>query len=172
MSARAEDLAVRLEQANANVIEMVSRAGDADLGATCPAEDWTAAAVGAHVGMGHVGIVQGLVKMIVDGQEIPPFDMNSFNEMNAAFAAEHAAAPKDQVLDMLRANGVMAATYVRGLSDDDLDRSTTLPVFGENPVTAEAVIEMVLIGHVIDHGNSLREGLGHHMAHAAQGATA
>lgn len=46
-----------------------------------------------------------------------------------------------------------------GLSDDDLDRTVILPFFGENPVTAEQVIERVLIGHAADHPNSLRQGL-------------
>ena len=35
----------------------------------------------------------------------------------------------------------MATAYLRSLSDDDLDRTVVLPFFGENPVTAEHVIE-------------------------------
>jgi hypothetical protein len=166
MSARAEDLAIRFEQANQDVIDMVSRVEDADLGVTCPAEGWTAAAVGAHVGGGHFGIVEYLVKPIVEGQEIPPFTLDSFAESNAKEAAENAARPKAEILASLREQGAMAAAYLRGLGDEDLDRAAVLPVFGENPVTAQTVIEMVLIGHPIDHGNSLRAGLGHHVAHA------
>ncbi|MFN8594507.1 MAG: DinB family protein [Thermomicrobiales bacterium] len=166
MSARAEELATRFEQANQELIDMVSQVEDADLSATCPAEGWTAAAVAAHVGGGHFGIVEYLVKPVVEGREIPPFDMNSFNESNATEAAANAAKPKEEVLATLREQGAMAAAYLRGLSDDDLERTITLPVFGENPVTAQTVIEMVLIGHPLDHGNSLRAGLGHQVAHA------
>lgn len=174
MGIRAEALAGRFEQANQNVIALVE-AGDADLSVTCPAEGWTAAAVGAHVGGGHSGIVEYLIKPIVAGQEIAPFDVTSFNDGNAKAAAENAAMPKDEVLALLRDHGASAAAYLRGLSDEDLDRTTMLPVFGEKPVTAEHVIEMVLIGHPLDHGNSLRQGLGngatHTHAHDRQAAS-
>lgn len=165
MSTRAEDLATRFEQANQSVIEMVS-GGDADLGLTCPAEGWTAAALGAHVGESHYGIVEYLLKPIVAGQEIPPMPADAFDESNAQAAAKNAAQSKDEVLTMLRDHGAMAAAYLRGLSDDDLDRTTKLSFFGDNPVPVSMVIEAVLIGHPIDHGNSLRAGLGHHAAHA------
>ena len=172
MNTRAENLATRFEQANQDVIEMVSSSADTDLGVTCPAEGWTAAAVGAHVGGSHYGIVEYLLKPIVAGQELPPMGADAFDEMNAKAAAENAALPKDQVLAGLRDNGAMAAAYLRSLSDEDLDRTAKLSFFGENPVTVESVIEFVLIGHPLDHGNSLRAGLGHHAAHAAQAVTA
>jgi hypothetical protein len=172
MSTRAENLAARFEQANQDVIDMVTRAADADLGVTCPAEGWTAAALGAHVGGSHYGIVEYLLKPLVAGQEIPPMGPDAFDEMNAKAAAENAGLSKDEVLAQLRDNGAMAAAYLRGLSDEDLDRPAKLSFFGDNPVPVEAVIEMVLIGHPIDHGNSLRAGLGHHVAHAAQAVTA
>jgi hypothetical protein len=171
MSTRAENLASRFEQANQEVIEMVLRADGSGLGVTCPAEGWTAAALGAHVGNSHLGIVEHLLKSIVAGQEIPPMAPDAFDEMNAQTAAQNAALSKDEVLSLLRDHGTMAATYLRGLSDDDLDRSAKLSFFGDNPVTVETVIEMVLIGHPIDHGASLSAGLGHHVAHAVQEAT-
>lgn len=159
MGIRAEELASRFEQANQSVIDTIG--GDADLsGVICPAEGWTAAAVGAHVGGGHFGIVEFLIKPIVAGQELQPFDMDSFNEGNAKAAAENATMPRDEILKLLRDHGATASAYVRGLSDDDLDRTTAMPVFGPEPVTAQQVIEMILIGHPLDHGNSLRQGLG------------
>lgn len=172
MGLRAEELATRFEQANQSVIDTIT--GDADLSAvTCPAEGWTAAALGAHVGGSHFGIVEYLIKPIVAGREIQPFDLDSFNEGNAKAAAEHAAMPKDEILKLLRDHGAFAAAYLRGLSDEDLDHTTTMPVFGPEPVTAQQVIEMVLIGHPLVHGASLRQGLGHpDHEHAIQGAPA
>jgi hypothetical protein len=157
MSVRAEALATRFEQANQSVIDMV--AGSADMSVTCPGEGWTAAAVGAHVGGGHVGILDALVKPIVAGQEMPPFELSSLDEGNAKAAAENATMPRDEILKLLREHGATAASYLRSLSDDDLDRTTSMPGFGPEPVTAEQVIEMVLIGHPLQHGNSLRQGL-------------
>jgi hypothetical protein len=159
MSARSAALATRLEQANQEVIDVVAGAQDDKMADTCPAEGWTAAALGSHIGFSHVGIVEGLVKPVVEGRPLPPVTMSDFAEGNAKHALEHSAMPRDQVLTLLRDNGATAAAYVRSLSDDDLDRTATLPVMGDRPVTAEQVIEMILIGHPVAHGLSLRQGL-------------
>jgi hypothetical protein len=95
---------------------------------------------------------------MIAGQEIPP-TVGPSDEGNARQAAANAALPRDQILRLLRDHGAMVTAYLRSLSDDDLDRTVILPFFGENPVTAEHVIERVLIGHAADHANSLRQGL-------------
>jgi hypothetical protein len=156
MSARSKELAARFEQINQDVIDMVS--GATDLSVPCPSEGWTAAAVAAHIGGAHRGILEGLIQPIVAGQEIPS-TVGPSDEGNARQAAENAALPRDQVLTLVRDHGAMATAYLSSLSDDDLDRTVVLPFFGENPVTAEHVIERVLIGHAADHANSLRQGL-------------
>src|SRR4051812_4881964 len=156
MSARAKELAARFDHINQDVIDMVS--GATDLGVPCPSEGWTAAAVAAHVGGGHRGILEGLIQPIIAGQEIPS-TVGPTDEGNARQAAQNAALPRNQVLTLVRDHGAMVTAYLRSLSDDDLDRTVILPFFGENPVTAQQVIEWVLIGHAEDHANSLRQGL-------------
>ena len=171
MGIRAEELATRFEQANQSVIEIVESSDD--LSVACPAEGWTAAAVGAHVGGGHFGIVEYLIKPIIAGQEFPPLDKNAFDDGNARAATENAAMPRDEVLTLLREHGATAAAYLRSLSDDELDRTASMPAFGPDPVTAQQVIEWVLIGHPLDHGASLSRGLGDHAyTHQVQGVPA
>jgi hypothetical protein len=160
MSTRAEALAQQLEQINQECIDAVASAENGGLSVICPTEGWTAAALGAHIGFGHKGILEGLIKPAIEGREVPPFKMSDFDEPNAKFAAENAAMPQEQVIELLREQGAQAVAYVRALSDDDLDRATTLSPAGDQPVTAQQVIEWVLIGHPAEHGKSLREGLG------------
>jgi len=170
MNPRAEELATRFEQVNQDLMAMIS--GGSDLSVTCPAEGWTAAAVGAHAGGAHLGILEGFIKPIIAGQDLSSAAGPS-DEGNAKQAAENAALPRDQVLALLRDHGATAAAYLRGLNDEDLDRTTTLALFGPEPVTAQQVIEWVLIGHPRDHANSLRQGLGHaEHERTVQGATA
>jgi len=52
-----------------------------------------------------------------------------------------------------------ATDYVRGLGDDDLDRSRPIPVMGDTPTTAEQFIERVLIGHTEAYLQGLRQSL-------------
>ena len=158
MSARAEELARRFEQANQECIEAIA-AANGNLSAICPAEGWTAAAVGAHIAGGHAGILEVLIKPVVEGREVPPFSMADFDAPNAKAAADNVAMPQAQILTMLREEGAKAAAYLRSLSDEDLDRTTKLSTTGDQPVSAQQVIEWVLIGHPAQHGQSLRQGL-------------
>jgi hypothetical protein len=162
VSARAKELAAQFEQINQQVIDVI--AGDTDLSVICPSEGWTAAAIGAHIGGAHRGILEGLIQPIIAGREIPSA-VGPSDEGNAKQAAENATLPRDQILRLLRDHGAMATAYLRSLSDEDLDRTVSLPLFGENPVTAQQVIEWVLIGHAADHANSLRQGLGQTAGH-------
>lgn len=160
MSARSEALASRFDQANQEVIGRLSTCPAEHLAEICPAEGWTAAALGAHVAVSYTGIVDNLIKPVVAGQPIAPFDPSAFTEGNAKAAAENAALPQEQVVQLLREEGAAAVAYLRGLSDAELDRTTTLPIRGDKPVSAEQLVEMVLIGHTNGHGESLRQGLG------------
>lgn len=162
MGARAEALADQFEQANQAVIDCVAGDHHGDFSVSCPAEGWTAAALGGHIGMGHIGILNNLIKRAVNGEEIPPFKMSDFDEGNARFASENAAMPRDQIVALLRDNGAAAAEYVRALSDEELDRTTTMTTMGDQPVSAQQLIEWVLIGHTREHGQSLKSGLGLH----------
>ncbi len=159
MSDRAQSLADRLEETNQEVIATVEGAPNGDLSAICPGEGWTAAALGAHIGGSYMGIVNNLLKPLVAGEEIPPFDRSAFDGGNAQRAAEHAAMPRDAVLALLREQGAEAANYVRGLSDEDLDRATSLAIPGDEPASVQDLIELVLIGHAAEHLQSLRQGL-------------
>src|SRR5918999_6130852 len=104
MSTRARELATRLEVINQQVIDMVS--GATDLSVPCPSEGWTAAAVGAHIGGAHRGILEGLIQPIIAGQEIPS-TVGPSDEGNARQAAENAALSRNQVLTLVRDHGVM-----------------------------------------------------------------
>jgi hypothetical protein len=71
-----------------------------------------------------------------------------------ACTAEHctvaALACQAVALDRLRTQAPPAIAYVRTLSDEQLERAGALP-FGGDPMTAEAVIAHVLIGHPRGH---------------------
>jgi hypothetical protein len=62
---------------------------------------------------------------------------------------------KAVAVERLRRNAPAAIAYVRSLRDEQLQRSGTLP-FGGDPMTAEAVITHVLIGHPRGHMTSIQ----------------
>lgn len=158
MSARAEALAERFERANQEVLGLVSTCPAEQMAAICPAEGWTAAALGSHIAYSYKGMLDNLIKPIVAGEHVAPRGQEAFAEMNARHAVESAAMPREQVVGLLQGLGQQTAEYLRSLSDEDLDRSTTFPSM-DRPVSVEQLVDMVLIGHTKEHGQSLREGL-------------
>ena len=155
MSTRAEQLADELQQASDEVIASIEAIPDAAWQRTCAAEQCTVAALTCHIADGYGPILEGLVKPITEGTEGPRYSMEELAQWNAAAAQENAAQPKAVALERLRTKAPAAIAYVRGLSDDQLQRTGTLP-FGGDPMTAEAVITHVLIGHPRGHLASIQ----------------
>ena len=158
MSRRAEVLADRCETTIQAVIELIAGAPPDALHRSCEAEGWTAAAVAAHIAVSQDFLIDR-VRRIVEDEQFPPFDAAAFHGGNARAAEENADLSSGQVIALLRNHGARATEYVRGLSDDDLDRSRPIPVMGDEPTTAEQFIERVLIGHAEAHLQSLRQCL-------------
>ena len=159
MSARANTLADRFEASNQAIIDLIAALPDESMGRVSADEGWTVSAIGARVAKQHDFLIDR-VRRIVEGTESPPFDPVAFHEANRQAAAANAALPREPVMTLLQNHGAPVATYIRSLSDAELDRAKLIPAMGEEPVTAQKVIEMVLIGHPLDHGRSLRQGLG------------
>jgi uncharacterized damage-inducible protein DinB len=155
MSERARQLADQLQQANEDVIAFVEAASAETWGKWCPAEQCTVAALASHIGDGCGGILDSLVCPTAEGRPGPAFTPDDLHLGNAAAAQVNAARPKAEVLAVLREQGQRTVTYVRELTDEQLQRSAPLP-FSAQPMTAEAVIEHVLIGHPRGHLVSLQ----------------
>jgi hypothetical protein len=158
MSRRANALGDRCDTAIQAVVDLIAGAPPDTLHRSCEAEGWTAAAVAAHIALSQDFLIDR-VRRIVDDEEFPPFDAAAFHGGNARTAEENADLSSGQVIALLQNHGARAAEYVRGLSDDDLDRSRLIPVMGDNPTTAEQFVERVLIGHAEAHLQSLRQCL-------------
>ncbi len=150
MSTRAEQLADELQQVTDEVVAFVEAVPDEVWQRTCTAEHCTVAALACHIADGYSGILDSLVKPIAEGQEGLRFSQEDLAQWNAAAAEANAAQPRAVALERLRTQAPPAIAYVRALSDEQLDRSGPLP-FGGDPMTAEAVIAHVLIGHPRGH---------------------
>lgn len=158
MSERAEALAEKFEDANADVIALVESLSDADW-QTRTGEGWTVAATAHHVGIVHEGIA-GFINRFANSTAAPPktSSMETVHESNASHAQAYAACSKAEVLDELRAKGAGATAIVRGFSDQQLDYSALAP--SGMVQTTEQLIEYVLVGHVNEHLASIKQATG------------
>ena len=100
-----------------------------------------------------------LLKMIVQGQELPQLTMDQVNAMSDKDAREHADCTKEEALEHLRKNGAELAAFVAGLSDDELDRQGSMPAFG-GEVSTNQFVEYVIFQSAQQHFDSMKTAVG------------
>lgn len=152
MGTRAQELAGRFERANAELIATIDLCADGQWQQLCPNEQWSVGVLAHHVAEDHE-LLAGFVQQLANGEPLPALTQEQVDAINAERAQQCADCTKEETLELLRRNGTAAVVMVRTLSDDQLDRTGTF--FGQT-MSTQQLIERVLIGHILDHGCSIR----------------
>lgn len=155
MGERAQTLANRFDEVNREIISTVEKCSDAQWRAKCAGETWSAGVVAHHVAEAHAQIAR-IIQTVTADQPLPQMTMEMLDQRNAQHAQQHANCTKEETLELLRKNGDSAVAAVRRLTDEQLLRSGTLLA---GPMTAEQVVERILIGHVKGHLDSIRAAI-------------
>jgi hypothetical protein len=158
MSQRAAGLADRLESINAELIAAVEGCSQTAWTSECSGEGWPIGVTAHHVAESYLGF-KSLIEGIANGADLPPITPEILDASNAQHAQEAAGCTAAETLDLLRTNGRALAEMVRGLSDQQLDRSAPLALAGGASISAEKMAEF-MIGHPTDHLASIRAALG------------
>ena len=157
MASRADNLASQFEQAVSEFAQTIEQIPDDKWTAKGGPEGWTIAGVAQHVS-GQFPLEMQYITAAAEGKEMPAYSWDDINGMNDGRAEKNSAATKADVLRELRDGASSTAAYVRGLSDEQLDRAGSLALAGGANVTAQQLIEGgVLIDHVRGHMKSLQE---------------
>ncbi len=156
MGQRGEELASKFEQVNNEFTGAVEACSDADWAAMCKSEGWPFGVTAHHVAQSTPAIA-GLIGAMATGGAVPALTPELLDAGNAAHAKEHANCAKDETLRMLRDGGAAAAAAMRGLGDDQLDKTGT---FLGNELTAAQAAEGILIGHIAGHLESIKASAG------------
>jgi hypothetical protein len=158
INTRAAALAEQFENANNALIATIEGCTDEQVRQVCEGEGWSVAVAAHHIAATHTALGQ-LVQMLANGQGLPPITMEMIHAGNAKHAEEFASVSRDEVLSALRTNGATAAAIVRGLSDEQLDRSAPMELAGGALWSAADIIERIMIEHPLDHGKSIKAAL-------------
>ncbi|MEZ4726854.1 MAG: DinB family protein [Caldilineaceae bacterium] len=158
MSQRAQALVNRFEAANKAMINYVESCSEEELNKITDSEGWPVRVAANHIAVSHEPVV-GLAQLIATGAPLPPLTMEMIHQGNAQHAAQFADVSKEEVLEGLRQNGTKAAAVVAGLSDEQLDRTGLAPAFSV-PMSAQQVIENILINHIAYHLDSIKAAVG------------
>jgi hypothetical protein len=158
MGARTEMLAKQFEAKAAEMTKALVQLTDPDWKKVTASEKWTVGVTAHHVAGGHEQIA-GIVKTVAAGQSIPGFTLEMLHAGNAKHAQDFANVTKVETLALHEKGAAAAAATVRALSDADLERSGTV-FTGAPPMSAQQVIEGVLISHIGEHMGSIRATVG------------
>jgi len=155
MGSRAESLADKFEQAVAEFASTIERIPDEKWSAKGGPEGWTVAGVAQHVS-GQFPLEMQYITAAAESKPMPSYSWDDINGMNESRAEKNSSASKADVLRELREGAASTAAYVRGLSDEQLERTAALALAGGASVSAQQLIEGgVLIDHVLGHMKSL-----------------
>lgn len=156
MGQRSTELANRFEQAVGEFAKTVEGCTEEQWGAICNAEGWTVAQTAQHVSGQFVNEMM-FITAGAEGRPLPPITWPQLNAMNDTRAADHGDVTKGEVLEELRTEAASVAAYIRGLSDEQLDRTGSLGLADGATVRTQDLIEGgVLIAHVTEHLESIR----------------
>ena len=156
MSTRSAALADRFDQAIDEFARAIESASDAQWAASGGPEGWTVAATAQHVA-GQFPLEREFIGEAAKGGAGLGYTWDDINGKNDTRAAANMQCNKADVIALLRDGAGSMSAYIRGLSDEDLDRTAPLKLAGGAPVSTQQLIEGgVLIEHVTGHLQSMR----------------
>ncbi|CAN5469126.1 hypothetical protein BH10CHL1_BH10CHL1_46200 [soil metagenome] len=158
MSQRAQELVQRFNATNAEMISYIENCSEGDLDRVTADEGWPVRVTAHHLAVSHEPVA-GLAQLLANSQPLPPLTLEIFHHGNAQHAAEYATVSKQTILDALQNGGAKAGAIVSGLSDEALDRAGHFTLINAD-ITAQGVIENILIGHISSHLESIKAAVG------------
>ena len=155
---RANALAERLER-GAQALEAAARAAtEIEWHTRIPGDGRTIGVVVHHVASMYPIEIQ-LAQALAAGKPITEVTADVVNQLNARHALENSAVTKDQAIELLRRNSAAAASAIRALSDEELDRSETVSLNADAPLTCQFFLEDHAVRHSYHHLARIRAAL-------------
>jgi hypothetical protein len=156
MGQRSEQLAQQFEDLVSELANAIEGATDDQWQAVTGGEGWTVAGTAHHVGA-QFPLEMEYITAAAEGREMPSYTWDDINKLNESRAEENRSYGRSEAAQLLREGAAVPASYVRSLSDEQLDRTAPLPLANGAEVSTQQLIEGgVLIDHVRSHLASIR----------------
>lgn len=159
MASRAEQLADQFDEVVKEFIATIEGCADERWNGAKGPEGWNVAATAQHVS-GQFPLEMEYITALAEGRTLPSYTWDDINAKNDERAAKNGAVSKADVLAELQEKGSVAGNFVRGLTDEQLDRKAPLALADGAEVSTQQLIEGgVLIDHVRAHTASIKEAV-------------
>lgn len=97
-----------------------------------------------------------LAQLMAAGTRIVNVTWKTVHEMNAAHAAEHAHATREQTLALLAESSAAAAEALGRFTDEELDSAVPVSLYGDAELTCQFMLEDHAVRHSYHHLSRLR----------------
>jgi hypothetical protein len=149
-SQRARALADHLEQGASALATFASALSDVEWQTRVPKDGRKIGVIVHHVASVYPLEIQ-LAQTLAGGKPVTGVTMDDVDAMNAAHAKAHDAITREAALDLLRRNSAAAATAIRSLTDEELDRAAEASLYSDAPVTCQFMLEDHAVRHSYHH---------------------
>jgi hypothetical protein len=150
MTKRSNALAERLEQGALALAELATSLTDEEWNTRLQHDGRTVGVIVHHVASVYP-VEIGLAQTVAGGMPVTGVTPEDIDKMNAAHAKENAKVTKEAALQLLRQNSDAAAAAIREMSDEELDRATTVSLYSDAPLTTQFVLEDHAVRHSYHH---------------------
>jgi hypothetical protein len=154
MGERTTTLAAEFGRLNGELIAAVELCSGKQWQARCEGEDWSVGVTAHHVAE-YNAIEAGLAQTVSLGKPLPLLTWDVIHQMNAQHAQQHANCTKEETIELLRRNGELAVRTIQEIDDDRLHLTASAPWLEGEPISAQQLIEDILIVHVKEHLTSI-----------------
>jgi hypothetical protein len=158
-SRRASALAERLEQGARALATVAGALTETEWRTPIPGDGRTIGVVVHHVATMYPLEIQ-LSQALAAGTPISGVTWDVVSELNARHAKENNAVTKEEAIGLLRRNSAAAAAAIRALRDEELDRSETVSLNADAPLTCQFFLEDHAVRHSYHHLARIRAALG------------
>jgi len=157
-SARADELANRLEMGARALADFASTLTDAQWSTRVPRGGRTVGVIVHHVASVYPVEIE-LAQKLASGQAITGVTSKDIDEMNAQHAKENSAVTKEEALALLARNSGAAAAAIRALSDEALANAAPVSLYEDAPLTCQFLLEDHAVRHSYHHLRLLTNAL-------------
>jgi hypothetical protein len=158
MNRRTDALADRLVQGARALASFARELTDAEWQTRLPGDGRKVGVIVHHVATMYPLEIQ-LAQGLAAGQPIAGVTWDAVREMNAAHAAEHGAVDQETALALLERNSTAAATAIRALADEQLDRAAPVSLNADAPLTCQFFLEDHAVRHSYHHLAGIRRAV-------------
>ncbi|MEO8620108.1 MAG: DinB family protein [bacterium] len=155
MNKRSDALAIRLEDGARALAELASQLTPAQWQTRLPKDGRKIGVVIHHVANMYPLEIQ-LAQTLAGGQPITGVMWAAVHELNAGHAKDNDDVTKEAALELLRTNSAAAATALRALSDEQLDKAAPVSLNSDAPLTCQFFLEDHAVRHSYHHLAGIR----------------